>query len=95
MLLTPTLPITPPQLGLINPADLTADGLALLTSMSEYMTPFDASGQPAISVPTHQSAAGLPIGVHLVAAYGREDLLLAVAAQLEQAIPWAGRVPAL
>jgi amidase len=39
------------------------------------------------------NADGLPIGVHLVAAYGREDLLIRVASQLEQAHPWAGRLP--
>jgi amidase len=48
---------------------------------------------PAISVPTGQSADGLPIGVQIVAAHGREDLLLQVAAQLEEALPWGGRRP--
>ena len=51
------------------------------------------TGQPAVSLPLHWSADGLPIGVQLVAAYGREDVLLAVAAQLESAQPWSGRRP--
>ncbi|MEL0074805.1 MAG: amidase family protein, partial [Ilumatobacter sp.] len=49
---------------------------------------FNMSGQPAISLPMHRTAAGLPVGVQLVADYGREDLLLAVAARLEVAAPW-------
>jgi amidase len=51
------------------------------------------TGQPAISLPLGQSATGLPIGVQLAAAMGREDLLVRVAAQLEAAAPWRGRVP--
>ena len=55
--------------------------------------PFNITGQPAISLPVHQSADGLPIGVQLVAAPGREDVLIRVAAQLEAAVPWADRRP--
>ena len=54
---------------------------------------FNATGQPAVSLPLHHSAAGLPIGVQLVAPYGREDVLIRVAAQLEQAAPWDERRP--
>jgi amidase len=58
-----------------------------------YTMPFNVTGQPAISLPLHWNDAGLPIGVQLVAAYGREDVLLQVAAQLEQETPWADRLP--
>ena len=55
--------------------------------------PFNLTGVPALSLPFGASAGGLPIGVQLVAPLGREDLLLRVASQLEQAAPWADRTP--
>jgi amidase len=51
------------------------------------------SGQPAISLPMGRTVTGLPVGVQLVAAYGRDDVLLQVAAQLETAAPWKGFTP--
>lgn len=54
---------------------------------------FNLSGQPAISLPLHRNAEGLPIGIQLAAAYGREDVLIQVASQLESAHPWSSHRP--
>lgn len=54
---------------------------------------FNMTGQPAISLPLWWNAAGLPIGTQWVAPYGREDLLIQLASQLEVARPWAARRP--
>ena len=55
---------------------------------------FNITGQPAISLPLGMSRSGLPIGVQLVARFGREDVLLRVAGYLERAMPWKHRRPA-
>lgn len=51
-------------------------------------SPFNTTGQPAISLPLGADSTGLPLGVQLVAAHAREDLLLRIASQLEAAHPW-------
>ena len=52
---------------------------------------FNASGQPGISLPLYQGEDGLPLGVQLVGRPAGEAALLALGAQLEEALPWAGR----
>jgi amidase len=56
---------------------------------STLTAPFNSTGQPAISLPLARSTAGLPIGIQFVGAYGREDMLLQLAGQLERSMPWA------
>ncbi|MEY4007375.1 MAG: 6-aminohexanoate-cyclic-dimer hydrolase [Gemmatimonadota bacterium] len=96
LLLTPTLGEPPVPHGTFDPTpeDPTA-GFVRSTSFVPWTAQFNVTGQPAISVPIAENAQGLPIGVQLVGAYGREDLLLQVAAQLETAKPWAGRRPTI
>ena len=56
---------------------------------------FNATGQPAISLPLCASREGLPIGVQFVSRLGEDDVLLALAKTLEEAKPWRDRLPAV
>ncbi|MFM9086243.1 MAG: amidase [Acidimicrobiia bacterium] len=89
LLCTPTIAGPPPRLGLLSGPDAMTHLLAIL----QYTAQFNVTGQPAISLPLHESRDGLPMGVQFVAAPWREDVLVRLAAQLEQARPWIGRVP--
>ena len=96
LLLTPTLPQPPEKLGKIemntdNPESYRR-AIALFTA---FTAPFNVSGNPAMSVPLHWTAEGLPIGVQFAARYGEEAVLFRLAAQLEQARPWLHRRPPL
>ncbi len=62
---------------------------------SPFCAVFNASGQPAASVPLYWTKDGLPLGVHLAAAFGEDATLIALCAELEQATPWAHRRPTL
>lgn len=94
LLLTPTLAEPPPKLGEFDsPSDNPLQGLFRAAALVPFTPPFNVTGQPAVSLPLHWNGEGLPIGVQLVARFGKEDVLPRVAAQLEAAQPWSGRRP--
>ncbi|MGA8680584.1 MAG: amidase, partial [Acidimicrobiales bacterium] len=92
LLLTPVLNMPPARIGELSEPVL---GQQRVIEALQYTAQFNVSGQPAVSLPLHWTPDGLPVGLQLVAAYGREDLLLRIASQLEQAAPWAERRPAV
>ncbi len=90
VLLLPTLGALTPPLGLLDAGSVEA----IWTHGAVYgglTSPFNITGQPAISLPLGTDSTGMPVGVQLVAAFGREDLLLRTAAQLERERPWSIR----
>jgi amidase len=106
LLLSPTMGEPPPPLGTFD--DSGEDPMRALRRAhvtASFTAGYNATGQPAISLPLHWSqdqtggASGapshLPIGVQLAAPFGREDALIAIAAQLERAHPWTNRRPEL
>ncbi len=97
LLLTPTMAEVAPKLGEIDDTltDDPMDAFHRSFPSGAFTALFNVTGQPAISLPLHWSSEDVPVGVQLVAPFGREDLLIRVAAQLERAQPWADRVAAV
>ncbi|MEM7254134.1 MAG: amidase [Pseudomonadota bacterium] len=92
VLVLPTLATPPPTLGFLVSGH-ERERTTRLASTVPYTPQFNVTGQPAISLPLHWTASGLPIGVQFVAAPGRDDVLITLAAQLEQACAWQNRWP--
>ena len=91
ILVSPVLPNAAPPLGLFDQPG----GLRRSVDILCFTPQFNTTGQPAISLPLGMSEQGLPVGTQLGAAYGREDLLIQLAGQLERAVPWQDRRPAV
>jgi amidase len=95
ILLSATMAEPPAKIGRF--AHNTEDYLAYRTgpdgifAYSPFCAIFNASGQPAASLPLAMSPGGLPIGIHLAAPFGADDVLIALCAEIEQAAPWAHR----
>lgn len=95
VILTPTLAQPPaPVGGLRNDGDAEAE-FAGLAAFTPFTPLYNATGQPAVSVPLHWTPAGLPIGVMFGGRYGDEATLISLSAQLEAARPWVQRHPAM
>ncbi len=94
VLVTPTLGEPPPLVGELTPPANDPFGTQdRISALVPFTTHFNVTGQPAISLPLFWSEDHLPVGTQFVAAYGRENLLISLAAQLEEAEPWADRRP--
>jgi amidase len=87
LLLTATMARPVPPLGLLDTSDIPAM-LANAGPFSTLTSPWNVTGQPAISLPAGVDDDGLPLGAQLVAGFGREDLLIRVASQLEETAAW-------
>jgi amidase len=103
VILTPTLADVPAELGAIRDDVDPAGDFEAQKRFTPYTSPYNMTGQPAVSLPMHwtgegatsgaASGWGLPVGIQLVARPMRESVLLGLAAQLEAARPWAHRHP--
>jgi len=87
VLLTPTLTRLPAEIATLQSAAGVTDDAVRFSALVRI---WNITGQPAITVPVHETPDGVPVGVQLVGPPGRDDLVLALAAQLEAAI---GRHP--
>ena len=91
--LTPTLADLPARIGAIRDDDDPAGDFEAQKRFTPFTSPYNMTGQPAVSLPLHWTSEGLPVGIQLVARPMHESTLVSLAAQLESARPWAHRHP--
>jgi amidase len=98
LLITPSLSLLPQHHGVYTTKRDDLDPIAFWENdlkVFQYMSLFNVSGTPSISLPLCQSKDGLPIGVQFASGFGREDLLVQSAKEFEQVMPWDKRIPAV
>ena len=91
-ILTPTLAQPPRPVGYFDEVD-PAENFERQKRFTPWTAIYNVAGLPAVSVPLHWSAEGLPIGVMLAGRMGGEATLISLSAQLEEARPWKDRHP--
>jgi amidase len=92
--LSPTLGAPPVKLGTIDVTETDLNrAIETLLHYVPFTPAFNMTGQPAVSLPLHANAEGLPIGVHVVGRFGDEGLLYRLSGQLEKECPWIDRKP--
>ena len=92
--LTPTLAAPPVPVGALRNDEDPAADFAAQKAFTPFTALYNVTGQPAITLPLHTTADGLPVGVMLAGRPAGEAPLLALAGQIERARPWAARHPA-
>ena len=95
LLLNTTLTTPPIKTGSFKATNLAKAGknILLMSKLVAFTFAYNASGQPAMSVPLYWTADKIPIGIQFAAPFGDEATLFRLAAQLEQERPWIGRKP--
>jgi len=94
LLLTPTMRIPPTELGAFEPTpEDPQKWLDYTHSFITFTRIQNQTGQPAMSVPLYWNEKNIPIGVQFAGGFGDEATLFRLATQLEQARPWAHKIP--
>ena len=96
VLVTPTTATPPPALGVLSTQTHTLESFQqAMAAFCPFTGAFNATGQPAISLPLHWTPDGLPVGVQLVGRFADDATLLQLAADIERAMPWFDHVAPL
>jgi Asp-tRNA(Asn)/Glu-tRNA(Gln) amidotransferase A subunit family amidase len=91
--LAPVLAATPPTIAEPTTVTINGEDAATLDAFTRLTAPANMAGIPALSVPCGFTSGGLPVGLQLIAAPDREDLLLALGAWYQRQTNWHTRRP--